>query len=143
MKKILCLIKATLICFSAGCNESSASDSSSVKTTQSHITEKSGLSESECKNIAKQEAIKWLKDEIDTSKYDVHSSQYKVETITTSTKGLTFDDKMEVCGTVYLYDKYGSLEDATEFEVKVNMSEYDNSKGYYTWGVWGKNTKLQ
>lgn len=124
MKKILYAIMVVLICFSSGCSSSSSSGNSAAKTTKSYTTEKSGLSESERKAIAEREAVNWIMDELDSSKYDVNSSKYKVGTISKCNKGYTgIEDWLTVCGTLYLYNKYGSLEDVAEFEVDVKVSE--------------------
>ena len=79
------------------------------------------ISISEKKKIAETEAISeiisYLKSTPGYTTYDVNASKYKVGTITQGSG--TAENHFTVNGTLYLYDKYGSLSDTSTFSVTV------------------------
>lgn len=80
----------------------------------------------EKKEIAEEQAIKeiirFLKSTPGYMSYDVDSSKYKIGTISQGTG--TAVNHFTVNGTLYLYDKYGSLDDTATFSVTVVVDDY-------------------
>lgn len=87
------------------------------------------ISISDKKEIAEAEAIdaiiSYLQSTPGYTSYDVNSSKYKIGTISQGS-GIT-EDHFTVNGTLYLYDKYGSLANTATFSVTVVIDDY----GYY------------
>lgn len=110
MKKIIALLLACLIVvLTAGCSSSTVSSQSSKKNNNSYAPN-TKLSISDKEKIAEQQALIKILDymELMRSKfgdYDIDATRYKTGAITHS------GDKFTVNGTLYLYDKYGSVKD--------------------------------
>lgn len=59
------------------------------------------------------------------SDYDISATRYKIGEIT------DLGYKFEVNGTLYLYDKYGSLKDIATFSATVEVKDDGSYKAYY------------
>lgn len=132
MKKLVALL---LICFllisAVGCTpQNSNSQSSNTNDSYTPNYKPKELTESEKKNLAEQQALKmvleYMKLRSSTySKYDIDATRYKIGAITHSGK------KYTVNGTLYLYDKYGSLKDTATFSGTVDIEDNGSYKAYY------------
>lgn len=108
MKKLLCVAILAASCLLSGCGGSSANNTS---TKPAYVSQK---------DLAEQEAIKWLAEEVVENEYSLENTKYKIGSI------IEEDGYFEVYGVAYLYDKYGNLDDSTNFTCYVNV-EYDGS----------------
>lgn len=88
------------------------------------IATKETISISEREEIAQSEAILALIDELQTNSryqsYDVDSSRYTVGSIEQK------DDLFTVYGTIFLHNKFGTLEDVGEFTIYVSVDSRGN-----------------
>ena len=102
------------------------SEESSVKT--------GGISESEAKELAEEEAVSKLWAALHSSSYsnyDIGSSQYKIATIDAEPSyGGDGWYTCTVSGKILLYDKYGDLKDTATFDVEVSVTDKGSAVAY-------------
>jgi hypothetical protein len=115
-----------------GCTPSPSNSQSSNTGNNSYIPDykPKELTESEKKAIAEQQALKMVLEYMNHrsstyGKYDINATRYKIGAITHSGKEYT------VNGTLYLYDKYGSLKDTATFSGTVDIEDNGSYKAYY------------
>lgn len=126
---IVCLIVLSLM----GCsNASSSTKTPSSNNSYVKPTQKT-LSTSEKEEIAERETlkmlIKYMKESYKAStfgKYNIDATRVNVGSITEDR-----DNHFSVCGTLYLYDRYGSLEDTATFEGTVDIDDDGSYHAYY------------
>lgn len=132
MKKIVALFLVCLLLVSAvGCTPSfSGSQSNKTPNNSYQPNNSQKLTISEKEDIAEKQALKKALEYMKTmsskfSKYDIDATRYKIGAITHS------GNKFTVNGTLYLYDKYGSLEDTATFSGSVEVEDNGSYKAYY------------
>ena len=131
MKKFVALFLACLLLVSAvGCTASSSAPQSSNSSNNSYTPNgPKKLTISEKKEIAETQALRKTLEYMQTmtykfSDYDISATRYKIGEIT------DLGYKFEVNGTLYLYDKYGSLKDIATFSATVEVKDDGSYKAY-------------
>lgn len=124
MKKIIALLLALCLCIGlcacgtvyqdSGTSQTEAPNNRYTSPTKKKLT----ISEKEeiAEDKALDEVYSLLKSKYG-SKYDVGATKYKIGQITNS------GSKFTVNGSLYLYDKYGSLKDTATFSVRVTVDD--------------------
>ena len=125
MKKVLIgVLTLIMVLGLVGCNSSTDSSTTSTtkKNTDYNVDEKVNkkiLSESEKGEMAEDAAMEEILDYMENNskfyKYDISSSKYTVTNID------SYGADYHVKGSLYLYDKYGYLEDTATFDCKVTF----------------------
>lgn len=124
---VLCLCAGFCACGAVYNSNVTQSEEDNTSYTNAPPTEKA-ISTSEKEEIAEDEALDAVYSSLKSKyslKYDVSATKYKIGQIS------NIGNKFTVNGTLYLYDKYGSLKDTATFSVRVTVDD----DGYASGGI--------
>lgn len=121
MKKVLSLILVLVLCLSLyACGSEETTKPADSKGTEAQSNSQSadrreGMTKSEIEEKVTLEAVWYamnhLKNSAYSTKFDLDATKYKIGSMVE-----IGDYEYEVSGTLYLYDKYGSLKTTAKFE---------------------------
>jgi len=123
---LLALCLCVGLCACRAVYQGSSSSQTKGKNNSYTSPTKKKLTISEKEEIAEEEALDAVYSSLKSkygSKYDVGATKYKKGQITNSGNNFT------VNGTLYLYDKYGSLEDTATFSVRITVDDDGSTSG--------------
>ena len=131
MKRIIVLFLAcVLFLFAVGCETSSEVTQTNDEENNTYTETQASLSESEKEEIATYAALMKVLEYMeetpwDFSGYDRDSTRYKIGTVENLRLG-----RHRVQGTLFLYNKYGNLEDMATFSCRVDVWDDGDYQAY-------------
>ena len=138
-RKIIIISALVLICIVAififmDVTATRTSSTPSANNSEESSVKTGGISESEAKELAEEEAVSKLWAALHSSSYsnyDIGSSQYKIATIDAEPSyGGDGWYTCTVSGKILLYDKYGDLKDTATFDVEVSVTDKGSAVAY-------------
>lgn len=113
MKKTFALLMAVVMCLAlCACgtpSEPQIDEPDTTATTES-TCRRDRMSESEKEDAASKGAVEEVVRRLENKGYDLDNGKYKIGSVIK-----VEDDIYEVSGTIYIYDKYGSLDETVTF----------------------------